>query len=313
MTPRDTQASGKSASPDQGPMRRRKIRFSWIDVVVIGTICGVVAYLVHRVDTVLEYNWQWSIIPGYFFFYDEEQARWVANLLVQGFLVTLRLSLWSLVFAAAIGIVMGLCRISGNLFLRMVSRAYVELIRNIPPLVFIFIFYFFISGQIMPILGADDLALTAAPLTLTAVDVLLGPPELFSNLLSGLICLALFEGAYITEIVRAGVQSIEKGQWEAADSIGLTKLQRMRYVVMPQALRNIAPPLANQFITLVKDSSIVSLISVQELTFLAVEVAASTTRVFEIWITVGAMYFVLCYACSLAFARMEKRMAAGRR
>ena len=294
-------------------MRHAKTRFGWIDAVVIAAVVGAIVFVVYRVDTVLDYRWQWSIIPRYFFFYDEERARWVSNLLVQGFLVTLRLSLWSLVFAAVIGLVMGLCRVSQILFLRMVSRAYVELIRNIPPLVFIFIFYFFISSQIMPAIGVEDIAYTGSPATLAVIDFLFGSPALFSNLLSGLICLAMFEGAYVTEIVRAGVQSIEKGQWEAADSIGLSKTQKMRYVVLPQALRNIAPPLANQFITLVKDSSIVSLISIQELTFLAVEVAASTTRVFEVWITVGVMYFVLCYACSLAFAHMEKRMAASHR
>ena len=128
-----------------------------------------------------------------------------------------------------------------------------------------------------------------------------------------MLCLALFEAAYITEIVRAGIQSIHKGQWEAACAIGLSPFNVLRDVIMPQALRKILPPLAGQFITLVKDSAIVSLISIQELTFMATEVAATTTKVFETWILVGVMYFVLCYSFALLFDYLERRAARNRR
>ena len=225
-------------------------------------------------------------------------------------MTTLRLAFWGTLLAAAIGLLMGLARTSTNLFARIVSRLYVELIRNIPPVVFIFVFYFFISSQLMPLLGVDDLVYGASPTTEAVMVVLFGPLELFSNFLAGLICLAMFEGAYITEIVRAGIQSIPRGQWEAARAVGLSRSNVLRDVILPQAIRRILPPLAGQFITLIKDSAIVSLISIQELTFLATEVAASTTRVFETWIIVGAMYFVLCYSLALLFARMEKRMKA---
>jgi polar amino acid transport system permease protein len=139
--------------------------------------------------------------------------------------------------------------------------------------------------------------------------ILVADPRLIENFVSGLICLALFEGAYVTEIVRAGVQSIERGQWEAARSLGLGGWQTLRKVILPQAIRRVAPPLAGQFITLIKSSSIVSLISIQELTFTATEIAVTTERVFETWIVVGAMYFIVCYICSLAFARLERRVA----
>ena len=134
-----------------------------------------------------------------------------------------------------------------------------------------------------------------------------GDPDLFSNFLAGMLCLAMFEGAYITEIVRAGIQSISKGQWEAARAIGLSPLNVLRDIILPQALRKILPPLAGQFITLIKDSAIVSLISIQELTFLATDVAATTTKVFETWILVGGMYFVLCYSFAVFFAYLERR------
>jgi polar amino acid transport system permease protein len=222
----------------------------------------------------------------------------------------LRLAFWAMIAASVIGVVMGIFRTSERLFFRLISRFYVELIRNIPPVVFIFVFYFFISGQITPLLGIDALVRNASPTTTSVIEWLFSPIGLFDNFLSGLICLAMFEGAYITEIVRAGIQSIPRGQWEGARAVGLSRGNVLRDVILPQAIRKILPPLAGQFITLIKDSAIVSLISIQELTFLATEVAASTTRVFETWIIVGAMYFALCYPLALLFARLETRMKA---
>ena len=292
--------------------RRGTPRLGWIDLAVFALLIAAVAYVWYRVDSVLEYRWDWSVIPHYLYRWDEEQQRWVANLLMQGLYTTIRLALWSIVLAAVIGVVFGIMRTSRRLFPRMLSRVYVELIRNVPPLVFIFIFYFFISSQIMPLLGIEELMRGASPETLAWLEFLFGPPKLISNVLSGVICLAMFEGAYVTEIVRAGIQSIPKTQTEAGLSIGLSRLKLMRYVILPQAVQRVVPPLAGQFITLVKDSSIVSLISIQELTFLAVETAVSTTRVFEVWITVAGLYFCVCWSCALLFDWMERRMAVER-
>ena len=292
---------------------RKKTRLGWIDFTIFAALIVAIAYVYYRVDSVLEYRWEWSVIPNYLYRWDEEQQQWVANLLMQGLYTTIRLALWGIVLAAIIGVVFGVMRTSQRLFPRMLSRVYVELIRNIPPLVFIFIFYFFISSQIMPLLGIEEFVRHAPPETLAWMEVLFGPPPLISNVISGIICLAMFEGAYVTEIVRAGIQSIPKTQTEAGLSIGLSRLQLMRYVILPQAVQRVVPPLAGQFITLVKDSSIVSLISIQELTFLAVETAVSTTRMFEVWITVAGLYFGVCYFCALLFDWLERHMAVDRR
>ena len=107
--------------------------------------------------------------------------------------------------------------------------------------------------------------------------------------------------------MRAGIQSIGKDQWEAARAIGLSRFNVLRDVILPQAGRKILPPLAGQFITLIKVSSIVSLISIQELTFLATEVASSTTKVFETWILVGGMYFCICFGFAVLFGWLERR------
>ncbi|MDD9993261.1 MAG: amino acid ABC transporter permease [Rhodospirillales bacterium] len=289
-----------------------KRRLHWLDLAVLAGVAAFAVYIAYRVDTVLVYKWDWSVIPAYLVRWDDEESRWVTNLLVQGFLTTIRLAFWGTILAALIGLVMGLCRVADSLFLRMVSRLYVELIRNLPPLVFIFVFYFFISSQIMPLLGIEEWIYSASPGTLEVVSVLFGDPKLLVNFTSGLICLCMFEGAYLTEIVRAGIQSIPRGQWEAGTSVGLSRYQLMRYVIMPQAIQRIVPPLANQFITLIKDSAIVSLISIQELTFMAIEVGTSTMRVFEIWITVAGMYFAICFGISLVFRKMEARMGRHR-
>ena len=132
-----------------------KLRFGWLDALSPAVIFGLIGYVLHRAQSHFHYNWDWRLIPGYFARHDAERG-WVLNLLGQGLLATVRLALWGSLLAALIGGVMGVCRVARSLFLRLFSRTYVELIRNIPPLVFIFIFYFFISGQLMPVLDVES-------------------------------------------------------------------------------------------------------------------------------------------------------------
>jgi polar amino acid transport system permease protein len=127
----------------------------------------------------------------------------------------------------------------------------------------------------------------------------------FPRFLSALITLALFEAAYIAEIVRAGIESVEPGQWEASASLGMTRIQSLRLVILPQALQRMLPALAGQFISIIKDSAIVSVISIEELTFQAQQLMTTTYRSFEIWTLVLVMYFVLTFLCSLAVRKLE--------
>ena len=295
------------------PAARRRWRFTLWDAALFGIVIAVIAYAAWRVNDVLIYHWNWGRVFDFIIRFDDETGSYEINLLLHGLFTTLRLAVWATIFATVIGLVMGYWRTCRNLTLRIVSRAYVELIRNVPPVVFIFIFYFFISSQIFPALGLDSIDRNNPWVDKDVFRFMFGDPRLFTNFLAGMVCLAMFEAAYITEIVRAGIQSVDRGQWEAGRAIGLTQVSLLRSVVLPQAVRKILPPLAGQFITLIKDSAIVSLISIQELTFLATEVAATTTKVFETWILVGAMYFVLCYSFAFLFARLEKRAARSRR
>jgi len=278
-----------------------------VDVIVIAGALFLVGYVIYKVDTVMIYEWHWDFLWNYILRWDEEQQSYKPNLLLKGLTATFGLVIWSMLLASIIGIMMGIMRTSSRIFFRTVSRLYVEFIRNMPPVVFIFVFFFFLSSQFVPLLGIDRISVDASPATIAVLEILLGPPELFANAISGILCLALFEGAYITEIIRAGIQSIDKGQSEAGNSIGLSRFQTLRWIVFPQAVRKVIPPLTGQFITLIKDSSILALISIQELTFLAQEVAYSTQYVFEVWLFVAGIYFCICYSLALLFAKLEKR------
>ena len=290
--------------PPPAPPKRR---LTLVDFALFGIVIAFVIYATYRVNDVLVYDWNWTRVLGFLVKFDEESQSWVSNLLLQGLWTTLRLAVWATIFATLVGVVMGYWRTCENLTLRIISRMYVELIRNIPPVVFIFIFYFFVSSQLFPAIGIDSIDTRGEFAQSDLFHFMFGDPRLFSNFLAGMICLALFEGAYITEIVRAGIQSTPRGQWEAGRAIGLSHFNVLRDIIIPQAVRKILPPLAGQFITLIKDSAIISLISIQELTFIANEVASTTTKVFETWILVGFMYFALCYSFAVLFAHLEKR------
>jgi polar amino acid transport system permease protein len=289
------------------PVANRR-RFGALDAVILAVVAMAVGFVVWRASSVLQYQWNWAPVWGFILRYDAAREAWTPNLILIGLWTTIRISIWAAIGAALIGGIMGLARVSNSLFFRLVASSYVELVRNMPPLVFVFVVYFFLTSQIVPALGIDAAIRAASPETLAIVETLLGPPRLLPALLSAVLCLALFEGAYVAEIVRAGVQSIERGQWDAARAMGFTRVQTLRLVVLPQAIQRTLPPLAGQFISLVKDSSIVSLISIQDLTFLGNEVAATTTRLFETWIVIAILYFLLCWSLSRAFARLETRM-----
>jgi polar amino acid transport system permease protein len=228
---------------------------------------------------------------------------------VEGLLTTLRLSVWATLLAAVFGVIMGILRTTRRLFNRLVGGTYVELIRNIPPLVLVFIFYFFVSDQIMPLLGVEDFVRSRSPATQGVLAFFFATPSLFSAFLSGVFTIAVFQGAYITEVVRAGIQSIERGQLEASYALGLSWWQQMRWIVLPQATRRVLPPLANEFINTIKYSAIVSVISIQELTFQGVQIMAATYVTIEVWLTITVMYLVICLILSLGVQRLEKHMA----
>lgn len=283
-----------------------------LDWILLLIVTGGAWYMLSRVNTVLHYKWDWGVVASYLVKTDPETGRWVPNVLLEGLFTTIRLSIWGTLLAALIGLVMGMARCSSRLFPRLVGTAYVLLVRNIPPLVFVFIVVFFIGSQVLPLLGLSSAIERANPTLQAWLAFLFGPPQQIENFVAGLVCLAFFTGAYVTEIVRAGIQSVPPSQIEAGKSLGFSRLRIMHLIVMPQALRNVLPPLSGQFIQMIKDSSLVSLVSVQELTFVAQEIQVSTQKVFEVLLFAGGLYFVICYSLSLLFGLLERRSKSRR-
>lgn len=290
-------------------MRKKKIRIKFSDIIIFIIVFAMIAYFVYRLNVGLNYKWNWGKIPQFLFRYDTESGKWVSNILMYGLYNTLRLSVWGIILAAIFGTIMGICRSGKILFFNLISGTYVESMRNLPPLVIIYIVYFFIGGQVMPGIGLGSFLEARSETVQGFIEFCFAKPRYITAFFSALLTLAIFEGAYITEIVRAGIQSIRKGQWEASYALGLSWWQQMRYIILPQAYQRILPPLAGQFISLIKDSSIVSVISIQELTFQGTELMASTFFTMEIWITITIMYLMLTLPCSLLVERVEKYMA----
>ncbi len=282
---------------------------SLLDVIVLTAVIAGIAFVIYSFSYNLKYKWDWSIIPTYMVKFNQQTGHWQMNVLLQGLMTTIKLSSWAMILAAIFGTWMGFMRTSTRLFNRMVGSSYVELIRNLPPLVLVFIFYFFVSDQIMPLLGIDDFARNSSKATQDVLTFLFAKPALLTQFFSGVFTIALFQGAYITEIVRGGIQSIDKGQWEASSALGLTRWKQMRLVILPQAIRIMLPPLANEFINTIKYSSIVSVISIQELTFQGFQVMATTQVTMEVWLTITAMYLVLCLFLSVLVSLLEKKLS----
>ncbi|MGN2378242.1 ABC transporter permease subunit [Vibrio cholerae] len=279
-------------------------RFTLLDGGLLLAIASLIGWLYYRSEVGIHYQWHWREAWTLIF---TPRADGSLPYFLQGLGATLRLSLWGMVLALVLGSLIGIARSQKAWFVRLPANAFVQLVRNIPPLVFVFIFYFFISNQLIPLLGLDELLRNYRTEVHPLITLLLGPARLWENLLSGVLCIGLLSSAYIAEIVRAGFANIPQGQWEAADSLGLPTWVKYRYVIAPQVLTAITPALAGQTISLIKDTSIISLISIQELTFVGSEIANSSGLIFEIWLIVGAAYLVLCLSLSMLFKQVERR------
>ncbi len=278
-------------------------------MAALGLVVAAIAFFLSRMGTSLDYEWNWSAIPQYFMFRDADTGKLVPNILLRGFFTTVKLSVWATVLAFALGTFSGVMGARGNGFQRFVSRTYVEIVRNIPSLVLLILFYYFVSSQFLDLLGLDTWLRGLSPRIKECVGFLLEGPGGINAFVSAVAALALYEGAYISEIVRGGILGLPRGQWEAAYSIGLSGPKTFRLVILPQAFRKVAFPLAGQFISTIKDSAIVSVISIQELTFQGMELMAATFLTFEVWITITVLYFLLTFSLSRVISFLEKRSA----
>lgn len=214
---------------------------------------------------------------------DPQFLAYAIPLLLRGALVTVEFTIVSAFFGMLIGLVVALARISRNPVLRSVSTAYVEFFRGTPLLVQIFIIAF-------------------------GLPALLGDWANMPEFVAGVLALSINSGAYTSEIFRAGIQSISRGQMEAGRSLGLSYAQTMWHVIIPQAVRVVVPPLGNELIALLKDSSLVSIIAVTDLMRAGREITGTTIRPFETYTLVALLYLCMTLPLTLLVRAAERRM-----
>ncbi len=214
------------------------------------------------------------------------------NMLLTAMGRTLLLAFLGLVFACILGMIFGLLSVVKNKACNIIANIFVFVIRGVPMIVLAFFIYFGIPYLINSILGVGG------GFTLSALQ-------------AGTVCLALNCGAYMAEIIRAGIQSVDIGQMEAGRSLGLPYWKTMRKIILPQAIRTMIPSIINQFIITVKDTSILSVIGFPELVLAAKQVQANTFKAFETWAIVGIMYLIVITILSYLAKLVERRMNRG--
>ena len=214
------------------------------------------------------------------------------ELLLRAMGQTLLLALCGLFFACIIGLIVGLMSVIKNRACRIIASVFVDVIRGVPMIVLAYFVFFGVPYLFNTILGVGGVTLSA--------------------LQAGTICLALNCGAYMAEIIRAGIESVDRGQMEAARSLGLPYWRAMYRVVLPQAIRTMIPSIINQFIITLKDTSILSVIGFPELVNTAKNVVANTFMSFQTWAIVAVMYLIVITALSRVAKVLERRMSRGR-
>jgi polar amino acid transport system permease protein len=329
----------------RGAPRKKRGRSYFIGASAFVALVSGLAVALYIATVRVDYVWGWNRIPQYFFYKDKIEVRaesegeigritaegdrrrvgvkngdgeqtidvpaeglrvakgdivspgdllavheqWKAGLLMQGLWLTIKVSVIATLFGVFIGLFAGIARVSTNPFFRWAAVTYVEIIRGSPLLVQIFIWYFVLGTLINSILAQYGI-------------------DQISPLWYGVASMATFAGAYVAEIVRAGIQSIHRGQNEAARSLGMSSPQAMVHVILPQAIRRILPPLAGEFISLIKDSSLLGIIAIRELTKATREVVTTSLQAFELWFVCALLYLMLTFTLSLCVKYLERRL-----
>lgn len=219
--------------------------------------------------------------------------------LLTGAVQTLKITLIAVTLGCIFGLFGGMGRLSENRFIRGLATCYVDFVRGTPLLVQLFIIYYGMPQIIQSVKGILEVSFALGPFSSTSHI----PP-----FIAAVVACSINSGAYISEIFRAGIQSIEKGQQEAALSLGMTSQQAMRHIILPQAVRRIVPPLGNEFIAMLKDTSLLICIGYAELTRQGQLIIASTFKPFEIWFAVAILYLIMTLTISQLVNYTERRL-----
>ncbi|GLI34894.1 amino acid ABC transporter permease [Desulforhabdus amnigena] len=219
------------------------------------------------------------IILGSLVFFQPDPYLKIVKFLPDGILITFEVTFFSIVFAVFLGLITGLGRISKNALINAVASTYVEVVRGIPLLVQLFYIYYALGRFVR-----------------------------LPDMVAAIIAMSLCYGAYMGEVFRAGIESIDKGQMEAARSLGFNRTQTMFYVILPQAWRTILPPVGNEFIALLKDTSLVSILAVADMLRRGREFASETFTYFETYTVIALVYLLITLLLSKLVSLMEEKL-----
>jgi polar amino acid transport system permease protein len=269
----------------KSPDSRFNVRgFPWWLVAIIGFLLLMLLLIITDPD----YNRAFNFIKGSFGGIEGFQKGGLAGFIGTGITITIYITLVAFGIALIIGLLAGLGRVSTNVFVRNIAITYIEFIRGVPTLVLIFTVAYVIVPSV-----SDALGISAQSISLNV---------------RGITALAVIYGAFLAEVFRAGIESVPAGQTEAARSLGLNGGQAMRHVVLPQAVRNVLPALGNDFIAMLKDSSLISVLAVRDITQMARLHAGSTFRFRESYLVLTFLYLSMTIALSLFLRWYEKRL-----
>ena len=260
----------------RAPLITRFFRSVPISVGLYLVIVTGLVWLAFTGSQAMGYNWQWYRIPQYLYRLTDDGFEW--GEIAVGLVKTLQLSSIAFLLALVLGLLVALLRLSGLVVGTGVAIVFLEIIRNTPLLVLLYLFYY-----------------------------VLGPVFGFNRYVASILCLGVFHAALISEIFRAGINAVAQGQWEAAKSIGMSTGQAYRYIVLPQSVRFMLPPMTGEVVHMVKSSAIVSVIAVAELTTIGRNIISDTYMSFEIWFTIAAVYMVVTLILSAGVSMVEKR------
>jgi len=257
------------------PLWSRFLVSTPVSIVIYLSVISAIVYAAYNGSQAMGYNWQWYRVPKYFYTLTDDGFQW--GEIAIGLVKTLELSLLAFALAVVIGLAVALLRLSGLLVGSAIAVVFLEIVRNTPLLVLLYLFYY-----------------------------VLGPIFDLDRFTASVLCLGVYHGAMVSEIFRAGINAIPAGQWEGAKSIGMSTAQSYRYIVLPQSIRFMLPPLTGEAVNMIKSSAIVSVIAVAELTTIGRNIISDTYMSFEIWFTIALVYLVVTLILSIGISYVER-------
>lgn len=260
------------------PLPSRILASTPVSILIYLLVVGVIGYSAFTGSQAMGYNWQWYRMPQYLLTMTDEGFQW--GEIAIGLVKTLELSLLAFALALGLGLLVALLRLSGLLVGSAVALVFLEIVRNTPLLVLLYLFYYVMG----PIFDLDRYS-------------------------ASILCLGVYHAALISEIFRAAINAVPQGQWEGASSIGMSRAQAYRYIVLPQSIRFMLPPMTGEIVNMVKSSAIVSVIAVAELTTMGRNIISDTYMSFEVWFTIAAVYLVVTLTLSFGVSLVERHYA----